>query len=396
MGGRPPREVNKWGRRFVLTGVIFLVVWQLSVLTNFPRRTTVSLGIFGFILHVILGKGYTLIPSYFHESLKPKKSPFLTFPLTVFGAILISIAPAYPLVNLYGSLIWSLGILIFFGSITWSVRENPTGKKTENSNKSKKDLEPVDNFANPFMLIALLYIILGSLWFFISNFNFFSNPFIPQKISHFLAAGGGALLLFSVGFRLLPRFLGSKPSLNMARITLPTGAIGPLLISIGLPIGSIFQLGAAIEAIAVTAFMVEYIRMLYISKTKNIGFYSIAIGVLSGFIAILIGLHFAFTGQLTPTLVTIHYRLNLVGFLGLSIIGVTYRFYPPTIGNFFAAKKSTAIASVSLITIGLYMELFGVFQRLSILTKIGQIIVLTGCIIYAYLILGLTYEKSKR
>jgi hypothetical protein len=78
-------SVSKWARWFVIASVSFLVVWQLAALAGVPRRTEVVLGVYGFVLHMVFGKAYSLLPAYFDRSLSPTWGPGVHLPATVAG-----------------------------------------------------------------------------------------------------------------------------------------------------------------------------------------------------------------------------------------------------------------------------------------------------------------------
>jgi hypothetical protein len=58
-------RVSRWTRRFVLAGATLLVVRQVGEVVGIARRTAVTLGVPGFVLHTVFGKAYALLPPYF-------------------------------------------------------------------------------------------------------------------------------------------------------------------------------------------------------------------------------------------------------------------------------------------------------------------------------------------
>ncbi|WP_248910265.1 hypothetical protein [Halocatena marina] len=77
--------VSRWARRYVIVSALFLILWQGAALVGISRQTEVLLGVFGFVLHTIFGKAYSLIPSYFNRQLTIVPAPMVQFPLTVVG-----------------------------------------------------------------------------------------------------------------------------------------------------------------------------------------------------------------------------------------------------------------------------------------------------------------------
>ncbi|MFB6228070.1 MAG: hypothetical protein ABEH88_05735 [Halobacteriales archaeon] len=96
---------------------------------------------------------------------------------------------------------------------------------------------------------------------------------------------------------------------------------------------------------------------------------------------------------MSADLIRLHVRLNLLGFLGLTIIGVAYQFYPPAVGTFRGASDRTALASIAAILAGLGIEAVGVLLGGPLLPILGRAVALGGTSLYAGLIIGLFNER---
>lgn len=388
--------VDRWSRRFVATSVLFLVVWQAAAFLGVSRRPRIVLAIFGFILHVVFGKAYTLIPSYFNSKLHDARALPLHLALSITGVLLLTLGvlPGHQLLAMAGSVLWVFGAFVFVVTLFWSVRHNLLGRETGTSdaNRERRD---VDRFSNAFMPVALLYLAFGSYELF-SLYTWlpgFLDGYFP-RISHLLAAGFAALLLFSIGFRLLPRFLVEHPPKTLVGIVLPSGAVAPLLLAVSLGDGVLFIVGALLMAVAVTGFALVITLMYLRSDRVRTGFQSVLLGAAAGVSAVSLGLMFTFV-RIEPGLVALHARLNLLGFLGLSIVGVIYQFYPPNVGDFYRSDNTTALLSILLLAGGLSIEAFGRLLIIPIFVSIGMFTVLLGSLVYAYLILGLFYIHQR-
>lgn len=153
-----------WARKFALTSCGFFVLWQVGELMGISRRLGVVLGVYGFVLHMIFGKGYTLIPTYFNRQLQVQWTQPLHLVCTGLGTVFLGLAAlrSVPsIVGAGGALLWAVGIGVFIGTILWSIRDNPLGRETGTST-ANADRRPVDRVANTFVPIALAYLALGS------------------------------------------------------------------------------------------------------------------------------------------------------------------------------------------------------------------------------------------
>ncbi|MDZ7700603.1 MAG: hypothetical protein U5J98_00265 [Halobacteriales archaeon] len=378
--------------------VAFLVLWQLAVLAGAPRTVAVTLGLLGFVLHVVFAKAFTLVPSYFERELAVPWAPTVQLPLTAAGALGLAAAAggwAPDAIGAVGALAWFAGVLVFAGAMGWTLRGNLLGAAT-GTGEPNADRRAVDRFANAFVPVAGAYLLVGA---YELAASWSALPTLlggyPPRASHLLAAGAVTLLLFAVGFRLLPRFLVARPPRLLVGIVLPAGAIGPALLATYLPAGPLFVVGAALEATAVVGFAAAYAWLFHRSDRRRIGFYPVGAGMLAGVAAVGLGLHMA-TAGFDLELARAHARLNLLGFLGLTIVGVTYQFYPPAAGRFRGASDRVGLAVAGLLAVGLLVEVGGLLGGVEALTVAGRALALVGAVGYAALLVGLLRRLRNR
>ncbi|ELZ22661.1 hypothetical protein C475_16206 [Halosimplex carlsbadense 2-9-1] len=390
--------LSRWSRALVASGVCWLVVWQAAAVAGLPRRTTVALGLYGFVLSVVFGKAYSLVPSYFDRALAWEGAPAVHLPLAVLGTTGLALAPLAQVpavVEAAGATAWAAGAAVFLATLARTLRDNLAGAETGTGDHNA-DRRPVDRAANLFVPVVFAYLAVGS-WETLAV-RVTALPTLldgyPPRATHLLAAGGAALLLFAVGFRLLPRFLVTDLPAWAPWAVLPPGALGPVLLAAGLSAGPVFRAGAVLEAVAVVGFAVTYVGLYRASDRDRVGFHGPLLGVGFGLLAVALGLSFAF-GAVDPALVAAHYRLNLLGFLGLSILGVTFQFYPPTVGRFPGAGDDLALASMGLIAGGLGLELLGVAVPVALAPTAGRALALAGAVAYAYLVLGVFVQRAR-
>jgi hypothetical protein len=212
----------------------------------------------------------------------------------------------------------------------------------------------------------------------------------PPEASHLLAAGTATNILFGVGSRLLPRFTVTHPSRYPVAVVLPAGALGPGLASMGLLGGGTLHAGATLLAVAVVGFVVAVLRAVATSDRERVGFHGVALGAIAGLAGVGLGAYFAFASWDLP-LVVAHYRLNLVGFLGLTVVGVAYQFYPPNVGGFRWCTDRTALASIYAIAAGLAVEVGGWSWDFQAAVTAGRSLALVGSALYATLLSGVFY-----
>ncbi|WP_115864018.1 hypothetical protein [Halorussus litoreus] len=404
--------VTRWARRFVAASAIFLVAWQtaafLAILSqvdslsagtvSVPRQSQVALAVYGFVLHTVFGKAYSLVPSYFDRSLSVERAPAVHLPLTAVGVVGLAAEPLSgvpAIVGLLGALCWVAGVAVFVGALGWTLRGNLTGGET-GTGGANAHRRRVDRFANAFVPVVFAYLLVGSLAT-LTPYAGLLGLDIPAvafaRTAHLLAAGTAALLVFAVGFRLFPRFLVASPPVPLVAVVLPAGAVGPAVLAWGLYRGWWFRAGAILQATAVIGFALAYAALFARSERRRAGFYAVLAGTAAGVLGVLVGLHFAW-GGVTAALIEAHFRLNVLGFLGLTIVGATYQFYPPTVGTFPGASDRTALASVALMGLGLLAELGGALAGLATATLAGRASALAGAVAFAWLVLGVFRERG--
>ncbi|MFC4543657.1 hypothetical protein ACFO5R_17155 [Halosolutus amylolyticus] len=389
MGASSSATVARWSRAFVATGIAFFVAWQVAVLAGYPRSATVALGLYGFVFHVVFGKGYQLIPSYFGRALAVPRAPAVHLPLAMIGTIGAFAAGAgigsRPLA-LVGATGWFVGCLVFVASLLWTVRGNLTGRETA-TGATDAHREGVDRLANAAVPVVLAYLLVGSGLPLAAALGV-GPPGLPgngPSTTHLLAAGAAALLVFAIGVRLLPRLLVADPAPALVAIVLPAGALAPALLAIDFHGGTLFRVGAGLEAIALVGFAITYADLHRQSDRDRAGGRAILAGVGAGALVALLGLLFAFApaASVPATAFTAHYRLALGGFVGLTIVGVTYHFYPPAIATAPGTGDRTARLSIAVLVTGLGLEVAGLLAPMPPLVGAGRWLSVLGAALYA-------------
>ncbi|WP_425600919.1 hypothetical protein [Haloterrigena alkaliphila] len=235
-GGNASATVTRWSRAFVAVGVGFFLAWQVAVALGLSRAATVPLGVLGFVFHVVFGKAYALIPSYFARQLAVPRAPAVHLPLALLGAVGAFAAGTgigLPVLAPIAAASWLLGCLVFVAALGWTVRGNPTGAET-GTGATDDHRQGVDRLANAAVPVVFAYLLVGSSLPLAAELGLGPSTVAATGpgASHFVAAGSAALLVFAVGFRLLPRLLVATPRRGLVAVVLVAGAVGPALLAL--------------------------------------------------------------------------------------------------------------------------------------------------------------------
>ncbi|MXV64286.1 hypothetical protein GS429_19890 [Natronorubrum sp. JWXQ-INN-674] len=392
--------VTRWSRAFVGVGIGFFVAWQLAVATGLPRAATVPLGVFGFVLHVVFGKAYTLIPSYFARELAVPRAPAIHLPFALvgtIGAFAAGIGIGPPTVAVVGAASWFVGCLVFVIALGVTVRDNPTGRET-GTGATETHRKRVDRLANAAVPVVFAYLLVGSALPLAAEFGI-ETPVsaIGPATTHLVAAGTAALLVFAIGFRLLPRLLVASTSPTLAGIVLGTGIVGPALLAVGFREGPVFHIGAGLQSVALVGFAVGYADLYRRSERRRVGGRAVLAGACYGILVAVLGLAFAILSatSVPATAFDAHYRLAIGGFVGLTIVGVTFHFYPPAVASTPGIGTRTASASVAALVGGLGLEVVGLLAPASTLVGFGRWLAVVGAVLYAAVLYSIFVERSR-
>ncbi|NHN43207.1 hypothetical protein G9C85_16440 [Halorubellus sp. JP-L1] len=388
---------SRWARRYVAIAVAALVAAHAAALFEFPDRTVVVLVLYGFVLHVVFGKAYSLVPTYFDRELAVPRAMVVQLPLTaggVLGLALESLPGVPSIVERAGAVAWALGVLAFVGALAWTVRGNPTGAETA-TGEGKSHLAGLDRVANAFVPVVGVYLLAGTYATLVvagvapavavDVLPVFDR--YPPRATHLLAAGTATLLVFALGARLFPRFLVVDPPRRALALALGTGALAPVVLAAGVPADDLLPVGAVLQTTAVGTYAVAFAAMYWRSERSRVAFDGVLVGALAGVAVVAIGAHFAFV-DVTGGLVRAHQRLALLGFLGLTVVGVTLQFYPPTVGRWPYCSNRTARVAIGALAVGVALQAIGAIESTPALATAGAGLGLAGSLVYAYVLAG--------
>ncbi|GAB3683662.1 hypothetical protein GCM10028857_11540 [Salinarchaeum chitinilyticum] len=404
----------------MLAGGGFLVACTLAAFAGEPRSTVVAFGLYGFVLHTVFGKAYGLLPAYFDRDLAVPRAPLLQLPFSAVGAFCLAVTPGSTAADRLpvdpaaagdlGAILWALGATVFLATIAVTIRDNPTGAETGTS-EAKADRARLDRVANAAMPFALGYLALATYAIFATVDAAPVASALPTPIestiaiSHLLAVGTAALLVFAIGARLLPRLLRAETPDALATVVLVAGVLGPALLVAwfdpgigGRSANGVLHGAIALLAIAVLGHAALVGVLVRRAPAPRLGVYGVLAGAIGGVLTVgaggLLGL-----GRY-PELYGVHPRLGVLGFLGLTIVGVVYHFYPPAVAGEYG--DDVAAASLLLLGGGLALELIGVLagngqpgSLASLAIDGGRGLAVLGALAYAGLLFAIVYHRYR-
>lgn len=380
-------QLSRWTRYFTVASASVLVLVQAVPLLGGDRHLMAVLAVFGFICPMIFGMGYLLLPSFVGRTLAHQRLPGIHFVLAYTGTAAIVggrfLGPDESILSA-GIVLWSLGVVLFLGELLWTIRpaifEQPglafsVGNQSGHTARLPLAMIPV----------ALGYLLIGTVAL-LGRVDLVPRLFPPgfATISHYYAAGFGALLMFAIGVRLMPGFFHvdlPKPGVS---VVLVSGAVGPGLLGTFFLRGVWFRAGALLEVIAIIGYAVLVASVYRRSDRLRSGFYGILLGAIAGTVAVGFGLAVVVGGGVRGG-VTGHVGLMLTGFFALTIIGYVFQFYPVTTGHYFGASGRTAIASIAGIAIGATLQAAGQVIALPSIERGGALFAVFGTGLYWYL-----------
>lgn len=389
--------VSRWARRYVAVAVAFLVAAHAAVVVDPSGRVPVVLGLYGFVLHVVFAKAYSLVPTYFDRELAAPGMMVVQLPLTAGGVVGLAVgsSPGTPtVVETVGAVAWALGVLAFVGALAWTVRSNPTGAATATGD-GKDHLAGLDRLANAFVPVVGAYLLAGTYGtLVVAN----AAPVLalgdlvlldayPARVSHLLAAGTATLLVFALGARLFPRFLVVDPPRRLLGMALATGAIAPVVLAVSVPRGDLLPLGAALQATALGAYAVGFGTMYVRSDRDRVAFDGVFAGAVAGVAVVALGSWFAIDGA-TAQLAVAHRSLAVLGFLALTVVGVTLQFYPPSVGQWRWCSTRGARVALGALAFGVALEALGAATATFAVARVGGVVAVAATLGYAYLLAG--------
>jgi hypothetical protein len=382
------RGIQRWTQRFtVASAVVFVVACATAGVTTDVEISGIMV-VFGFLCPMIFGMGYLLLPPYVRRTLIDRRLPGIHFYLAFSGAGLLILGVAIDGTGLLvsiGTVLWSLGVAVFVGALLLTVGpavlENPSvvfqfDDRCQRSTRAAMATIPV----------AIGYLVLGTIAFVHSTGVIGSDASSLTATIHLYAAGFGAVLIFSLGARLLVGFFRVSLPKPLLWVVLVTGAAAPALLGLYLWIGPWFRVGAILESIAMVGYALVVASTGYSTDRRRVGYAGIALGALAGAVAVVLAAFLAFGSPVIEATVSVHRTAVLWGFFPLTIVGYAFLFFPVTNGQFPGDTSRVARVTIGALGGGLLFRLTGIVATSEFLRSSGIAIMTSGAVLYCYLV----------
>jgi len=390
---RDPGGLRRWTQRFTVASAAAFVVSCVAAGVVSDPRIPVILALFGFVCPMIFGMAYLLLPPYVRRTLVDHRLPGIHFVLAFPGAgslVLGTAIEGLGLLRSLGAVVWSLGVLVFvgalFGTVVPAVLDDPAsvfrgGDRPQRSTR----------LATATIPIAIGYLLLGTMV--LVQSTSVVSAWDPTLVSviHLYAVGFGALLIFSLGARLLLGFYRASPPKSLLWLVLVAGAVAPMLLGFTIWVDPWFRVGAALESIAMVGYAIVVGITGYRTERRRFGYVGIAFGAVAGVLAVAVAAPVAFGTPVLDNWVSLHRTTVLWGFFPLTIVGYAFLFFPVTDGQFRGATRRVATTTIVLLAVGLLIRLFGIAAASEPVRLGGVATSVVGALLYCYLLIRRFY-----
>lgn len=379
--------LRRWTQRFTVASAGSFVLFLFATLLQIDHRTTIILGLFGFVCPMIFGMAYLLLPAYAGQTLIDQRLAGIHFVLAYIGVGFLLVDRFLGEVSvLYtvGVLSWVSGVFVFVSSLAVSVKpvllDTPVKifDLGDNPQRSTK-------LATAVIPIAIGYLIVGTLGFLSTAIAIPIGSVTFPQVVHFYAIGFGTLLIYGLGARLLIGFFHVSLPRPLVWFVLISGVVSPAFLGGSLWIDPWFQIGAIAAGIAMIGYVVLVGLVARRAKRIRVGLSSIVLGAFSGVAAVGVSFPVAF-GYGTEISVFLHGTLILAGFFPLTIVGYAYLFFPVSEGQFRGATPRISRTTIGLIGGGVTLQAVGIVASSGSIRLVGVILSVLGAIGYGYLL----------
>ncbi len=365
----------------------------------------------GFIGLMIMGMAQQFIPLYSGRELWSGRGALLQISVSVAGVALLL---ASPVLEPVGLALWLLGTLLF---LTWILMTLRSEKLPVRAQGKHAEFHAMDRLGIPMTSAAVLYLIAASVGFLLASPE--ASPLVPFARDHWFSffhlytLGFILLMVFGVGFHLFPRFTDTVPNLKVARVITGMALPGPALVALTMPfldspsVEAVFGVFAVFEAIAAVLFAVLALDLWNRSEHRRPASAFNATAGLWLILGVTFASLFGIAPQLTLEWAPAHGWINLLGFAGFEIFGVTHEVLPPFTSMGLTVSRGVTRADFVLANVGLAVVVLAYAEGLLASPTIGDLLAVGGfsvllglALLYAagtsYALFGIVHARAAK
>lgn len=331
---------------------------------------------------MIMGMAQQFIPLYSGRELWSGRGALLQVSVSIAGVVLLLI---HPLLAPLGLALWLLGTLLFILWIGMTLRSQklpvrPQGKRPE--------FRRMDVYAIPMTSSAVFYLVAASVGFLLASPS--DAPLVPFAAAHWFSffhlytLGFIVLMVFGVGFHLLPRFLDAVPRLGLAKAITVMALPGPAMVALTMPfldvpsVEFVFAIFAVFEALAAALFAFLVLDLWRRSEHRRPASTFNAMAGLWLILGVTFGSLFGVMPSLSLEWVPAHGWINLFGFAGLEILGVTHEVLPPFTSMGLKVSRTTTHTDLVLANLGLTLVVLSYAASIAGFLTVGSFVAVAG------------------
>ncbi len=392
-----------WSTRYpsirlaIVASLSFLLLWMASSLASavaaLAGDSTVPAALFepswnlylpalGFIGLMIMGMAQQFIPLYSGHELWSGRGAMLQIAVSIAGVVLTLVAPSLVPIGLA---LWVLGTLLF---ILWILMTLRSPKLPVQAKGKHVEFHSMDVLGIPMTSAAVLYLIAASVGFLVASPD--AAPLVPFAAQHWFSffhlytLGFIVLMVFGVGFHLFPRFTDTVPNLRVAKLITAMALPGPAMVAMAMPfldtpsIEFVFAIFAVFEAIAAVLFAVLVLDLWNRSERRRPASAFNAAAGLWLILGVTFASLFGIAPQATLMWVPAHGWINLFGFAGFEIFGVTHEVLPPFTSMGLAVSRRVTRVDFALANIGLAAVVLSFAASFLGFSLVGELLAIVG------------------
>ena len=367
----------------------------------------------GFIGLMIMGMAQQFIPLYSGREMWSGRGALLQVSVAVLGVALLLVAPLIdPILELVGLALWLLGTLLFLLWIVMTIRSEKLPVKPQGKHP---EFHLMDVLGIPMTSAAVLYLIAASLGFVLASPS--RSPLVPFVADHWISffhlytLGFIVLMVFGVGFHLFPRFTGTVPDLRLAKVITFMALPGPALVALTMPfldvpsVEFVFAFFAVFEAIAAVLFAVLVLGLWNRSEHRRPASIFNATAGLWLILGVTLASLFGIAPEQALRWVPAHGWINLLGFAGFEILGVTHEVLPPfTSMGLKVSHRVTRVdfvlanAGLALVVLSYAVGFAGFADGSALMAVAGLVVLLALVLLYGwgtlYALFGIVHPRA--